>query len=168
MTTRRRNPAYTIGKKTLEFERRIPDPCYIKSGETGLGKTSGPVSTIKEKRLERVLVPTPGPANYYPESSPIMRGERAPAYTIGVRRHEPMAKPAPDPNTYEIPPFFGCRIPNKPSPPVHTFRGRSLERGHFRTPGSTTYTLPDMDIYKPRPPRHDNWAYRVNFITVEF
>jgi hypothetical protein len=25
-----------------------------------------------------------------------------------------------------------------------------------------------MDIYKPRPPRHDNWAYRVNFITVEF
>jgi hypothetical protein len=107
-----------------------------------------PVPTITEKRVERIFVPTPGPAIYYIERCPIMRGERPPAYTFGVRRHEPMAKREPGPNTYQIPPCFGCKIPNKASAPIHTIRGRPLERAHFRTPGPNKYTLPEMDIYK--------------------
>jgi hypothetical protein len=63
--TRRSNPAYTIGKKSQESERRSPDPCYIRSGETGFGKLNVPVPNRKEKRVERVFVPTPGPATYY-------------------------------------------------------------------------------------------------------
>jgi hypothetical protein len=148
--TRRRNPSYTFGNKTEESERRRPDPCYVKSGYTGFGKANVPVPTRKEKRVERVLVPTPGPASYYPERCPVMKGKRPPAYTFGVR----MAKPAPGPNTYQIPPCFGYKIPNKASAPVHTIRGRPLERDHFRTPGPNKYTLPEMDIYKSRSPRH--------------
>jgi hypothetical protein len=71
-----------------------------------------------------------------------------------VRRHELMRNLTPSPNTYHIPSYFGCKISNKPSAPVHIIRGRTLELGHFRPPGATSYTLPELEIYNTRLPRH--------------
>jgi hypothetical protein len=102
--TRNRNPAYTFGMKNTELVNLPLDPCYIKPGRQACFKKNNvPIHTTKEKWVEKVCAHTPGPASYHPERCPIMRGERAPAYKIGLRRHEPMPKPTPGPNTYNIP-----------------------------------------------------------------
>jgi hypothetical protein len=152
--TRRRNPAYTIGMKNTESVKLCPDPCYIKPGQKLVKKTNVPAHSMEGKILKRNPDRTPGPASYYPERCPVMREERPPAYTIGVRRRDPMPKPTPGPNTYHIPSYFGCKIPNKRSAPMYTIRGRPREHEGFKPPGPTTYTLPKLDVYKTRSPRH--------------
>jgi hypothetical protein len=132
--TRKRNPAYSFGLNKTELVKLRPDPCYIKPGQACFRKTNVPLETTKEKCVKRVRAHTPGPASYYPERCPIMRGERTPAFTIGVRMKEPMPKPAPAPNTYNIPSCFGHRISAKICASVCTIRGRPREHGQFRPP----------------------------------
>ncbi|XP_023725114.1 outer dense fiber protein 3-like protein 2 [Cryptotermes secundus] len=84
--TRKRYPAFSFGKPIQENGKKMPDPCYVKPGQTGFEKPNLRAPTTKGRSVKAVRVQTPGPGTYYPKKCPIMRGERAPAYTFGVRK----------------------------------------------------------------------------------
>ncbi len=62
-----------------------------------------------------LIHPTPGPADYQPESP----SDHGPAWTMGARPAEPRADPRD-----AVPPPGAYQLPASPTGPAYSFRGR--------------------------------------------
>jgi hypothetical protein len=123
--TRKINPAYTFGMKIPEFEKTTPGPLYIKPLQTRFGMVNVPSYIMRETKVIRGRVSTPGPFTYAPENCPPMNGTKQPSYTFGVRTLLPKPQ-TPGPNAYKIPSCIGPKVPNKQSSPAYSISGRPL------------------------------------------
>jgi len=87
---------------------------------------------------------TPGPGAYNVDMAPPWE-RRAPKYSLSTRSNMRSVDDVPSPNSYQLPPTIGARVPDRKSGMAVTLTGRSEKHGFAedlaKTPGPAQYGI---------------------------
>ncbi|XP_065072099.1 ciliary microtubule associated protein 1A-like [Rhopilema esculentum] len=143
--TKRRNPAFSFGKRfIIKPIEKSPGPCYrIPNFLTKTGKDTAPSYSLYGKPKEQSNFLTPAPGNYKPEKYPIPNDRKAPSYSFGGRTTHARQDDWPAANAYTLPSLIGPNCIVKPSAAAHSISGRPVIGAYWedlqKTPGPGTY-----------------------------
>lgn len=163
-TTKKINPAFSIGKKLgISFFKKDfgPGPSHnIDPSITRTGPVGTPRYSIAGRTKELTSFKTPGPGTYAPEnnSNCFQREKREPAYSMGARTKYRKRDANPSPNTYTLPTLLGPRIPTRVSSACYSLASRpkmgGFDTDHAKTPGPARYGAQTPDLYGKKAPAY--------------
>jgi len=152
-SSRRRNPAYSIGlmlNATKWGNPQSPGPIYaIPKGMTAKGPDGQPAYSVsgRNKGID-FITQTPGPAAYYPNINCNRR--KPPAFALSFRTKViELGKASPGP-IYLLPSCLGPRIPDKMAAGEASIKGRGIPVEKLSQSPGPIYAIGSPNLIKPK------------------
>ncbi|XP_070190716.1 ciliary microtubule associated protein 1A-like isoform X2 [Littorina saxatilis] len=154
--------------KTSSWKKKsqsFPGPQYsVNGGQTPRGTGYSPSYSITGRPRRSVWDSmmsggrsAPAPNCYHISDNSSAWEHKAPVYSIGAPFHSDKRRSGPAPNSYQLPPTMGSRLPNIRAAPASTLRGKGSSNKGFaydnaRTPGPAAYSAVDQAFTMKRSP----------------